>query len=148
MATLTRVFACACLALASWRARAQDVANVIMLSNGEWQPSMSQTAPHYGVVSRIVSEAFALEGVTVKYVFRPWIRAFIEAESGDINGSIIWAGGQPGSSRIRDFYFSDTVFEAKSVFFHLKSVPYTWRIWKKAATERRTAAATFPPAPI
>lgn len=104
-------------------ARADD----ITLTNGEWRPYLSETLPHYGVLSRIVSEAFALEGVKVHYVFRPWPRAFAEARSGVAQGSIVWSEGPPGSARNRDFVFSDVVYESESVFFHLKELPFQWR---------------------
>ena len=104
-------------------ARAQPT---ITLTSGEWLPYMSEQLAHYGPVSRIVSEAFALEGVKVRYLFRPWKRALVEAEQGDVNGSILWSVGTAGSSRERLFYFSDVVIESKQVFFHLKRVAFDW----------------------
>jgi polar amino acid transport system substrate-binding protein len=110
------------LALAAARVRAED----ITLTNGEWRPYQSEDLPHYGVLSRIVSEAFALEGVTVHYKFRPWPRALAEAERGAVHGSIVWSKGAPGSSRNRNFHFSDVVYEGKSVFFHRKDFAFHW----------------------
>jgi polar amino acid transport system substrate-binding protein len=103
-------------------ARADD----ITLTSGEWRPYLSEQLPHYGAVSRIVSEAFALEGVTVHYTFRPWARAFAEAQQGKVQGSVVWSEGAPGSSRNRDFYFSDLVFEDKAAFFFRKGFPFAW----------------------
>ncbi len=40
----------------------------IRLTNGEWIPFLSEDLKHYGVISRIVKEAFALEGMKVEYV--------------------------------------------------------------------------------
>lgn len=51
----------------------------IRITNGEWEPFLSQHSPHYGINSHIVSEAFRLEGIQVKWGFFPWKRAFIEA---------------------------------------------------------------------
>jgi polar amino acid transport system substrate-binding protein len=110
------------LLCASAVARADD----ITLSNGEWLPFQSEHLRHYGVLSRIVSEAFALEGVTVHYVFRPWPRALAEAKAGAVQGSIVWSEGPPGSTRRRDFHFSDLVFEGKSVFFYRKGMAFNW----------------------
>lgn len=115
-----------CLALVLALAQARLRAEEITLTNGEWLPYQSEHLPHYGVLSRIVTEAFALEGVTVRYVFRPWPRALAEAKSGAAQGSIVWSEGAPGSSRMRDFHFSDLVFESQSVFFHLKSMSFNW----------------------
>jgi polar amino acid transport system substrate-binding protein len=110
-----------------WCGMAAAHAEDITLTNGEWLPYQSEHLPHYGVLSRIVSEAFALEGVTVHYVFRPWPRALAEAKAGTAQGSIVWSEGPPGSTRHRDFHFSDLVFEGKSVFFHRKGMSFDWK---------------------
>ncbi|MGW8391859.1 substrate-binding periplasmic protein [Pseudoduganella sp. HUAS MS19] len=101
-------------------------AETITLSNGEWLPYLSATLPHYGAVSRIVSEAFALEGITVNYVFRPWPRAYAEAQRGLVDGSLVWSVGPPTTGRAREFLSSDTVLEAQSVFFHRKGYSFSW----------------------
>ena len=56
------------LMMAACEASADEV---ITLTSGAWLPYLSECAPHHGVVSRIVTEAFALEGVRVNYIFRP-----------------------------------------------------------------------------
>lgn len=110
------------LALAGQGARADE----ITLTNGEWVPLQSEHLPGYGVLSRIVTEAFALEGVTVRYVFRPWPRAMLEAANGSAAGSLVWSKGAAGSQRNRDFLFSDVVFEGKSVFFVRTGFDFRW----------------------
>ena len=114
------------IGLAMMLAAAFARADEITLTSGEWRPYLSEQLPHYGVLSRIVSEAFALEGVTVRYTFRPWARAIAEAQQGRVQGSVVWSIGAPGSSRNRDFYFSDLVYEDQSGFFHRKDFPFTW----------------------
>lgn len=99
----------------------------ITLSNGEWLPYLSQSLPHHGAVSRIVTEAFALEGITVKYVFRPWPRAYAEAQRGLVAGSVVWSVGEPDTERAREFFASDTVLESHSVFFHRKGFDFRWK---------------------
>ncbi len=101
-------------------------AETITLSNGEWLPYLSQSLPHYGTVSRIVTEAFALEGISVKYVFRPWPRAYAEAQRGLVAGSVVWSVGEAGTERAREFLSSDTVLESHSVFFHRKGFDFRW----------------------
>ncbi len=54
----------------------------IRIANGEWMPYHSKSLPHYGAGSRIVTEAFALEGVKVKWGFMPWKRGYIQAKKG------------------------------------------------------------------
>ena len=122
MRTMAKLLLVLTLALAAMPARAEQ----ITLTSGEWRPYLSEQLPHYGVLSRIVSEAFALEGVTVRYVFRPWPRALAEAQQGSAQGSVVWSVGAPGSSRNRDFHFSHLVYEDKSGFFYRKDFPFTW----------------------
>ncbi len=54
---------------------AAQTSKVIRLTNGEWQPYLSEDTPHHGFASHIVTEAFALVGVEVEYGFFPWSRA-------------------------------------------------------------------------
>ncbi len=47
------------------RAMARDS---IRITTGEWPPYISESLPGYGVVSRIVTEAFKLENIRVEFV--------------------------------------------------------------------------------
>ncbi|MDM8516805.1 transporter substrate-binding domain-containing protein [Desulfobacterales bacterium HSG16] len=95
----------------------------IRLTNGEWPPYMSETLQYGGTASRIVTEAFALEGVTVQYGWFPWKRGFIYAQKGKWDGSIGW---KKTEDRKKFFHFSKPLFEGKTVFFHLKSFDFDW----------------------
>lgn len=106
---------------ACFSAKAEET---IRLASGEWAPYLSEHLKHYGVVSRIVTEAFALEGVKVEYGFRPWKRAYKEALIGAYDGSVVWT---KNPKREQDFYYSDQVIEGESVLFHLKSYPFDWK---------------------
>ena len=95
----------------------------VQLTNGEWPPLLSKELKNYGVVSHIVTEAFALEGIKVEYKFYPWKRALNRAEKGLADGSVIWA---PTPKRVKAFYFSDPVIRNEKVFFYMKSHPFDW----------------------
>ena len=99
-------------------------ADKITLSAGEWPPYLVQAAPHHGVIARIVSEAFALEGVQVSYAFGSWTRAYADAEQGRVDGSIIWL---EQAERAEKFHYSDPVFEASTVLFYLKDSKFDWK---------------------
>lgn len=99
--------------------------NTIRISNGEWAPFMGESLPHHGFVSRIVTEAFKLEGATVQYKFYPWARAYQVARSGESDASIGW---YRNAEREVDFLFSDTVFVESQVLFFLKDKPLTWSV--------------------
>ncbi len=49
----------------------------IRITNGEWEPFMSEYSAHYGINSHVVSESFRLEGINVVWKFFPWKRAYI-----------------------------------------------------------------------
>ncbi len=95
----------------------------IRLTNGEWPPYLSKDLKHYGVASRIVTEAFALEGIKVEYGFFPWERALELAKQGDWDGSLVWFHTP---EREKHFYYSDPVIYSTHVFFHLKSYKFDW----------------------
>lgn len=112
------------LMMAACEASADEV---ITLTSGEWLPYLSERAPHHSVVSRIVTEAFALEGVRVNYIFRPWSRAYAEALGGGAHGTVVWSVAGNDTARKRDFHASAVVFEGRSVFFHRKDYPFRLR---------------------
>lgn len=98
--------------------------DLIRITNGEWPPYLSENLPCRGVASRIVTEAFALEGVTVEYGFFPWKRSLILAERGEWDGAAVWFRSP---EREEAFYVSDPVIQSSYVFFHLKNVVFDWR---------------------
>jgi len=97
----------------------------IRLTNGEWPPYLSEDLEHYGVISRIVTEAFALEGIQVEYGFFPWIRGYELAKNGEWDGSIVWLRTP---EREEYFYFSEPVTYCDYVFWHLKSFDFDWSV--------------------
>ena len=112
-------------------------AETLRITNGEWPPFTSERLPHGGPLSRIVSEAFALEGVTVQYAYFPWKRAYAYAKSGRWDGSVGW---EPNPAHLEDFAMSKPLIVVDKALFHLKSVPFDWQViddlgrWRVGAT--------------
>ncbi len=101
--------------------------DVIRLSNGEWKPYLSEDLKHYGVASHIVSEAFALENIDVKFVWfqESWKRAYHEAKIGKVDGTLVWS---KKAEREAEMYYSDVIIAGKTnVFFHLKETRFDWK---------------------
>lgn len=96
----------------------------VVLSNGEWAPYLSETLPHYGAASHIVTEAFAAAGVTTRYEFYPWKRAYKMALEGQVSGTPVWVYTK---ERARDFLYTDVVVTDYEYLFHLKSRPLDWQ---------------------
>lgn len=96
----------------------------IRLASGEgWPPFMSEELRHFGIIPRIVTEAFSLEGVKVQYVWVPWQRAYIKTSFGEYDGAPGW---KKNPEREKLFYFSDPIIGERLVFFHLKSFKFDW----------------------
>ena len=102
-------------------------AEVVTLIAGEWVPYLSESLPDNGPVARVVTEAFALEGITVKYLFRPWNRAYAEAAQDLAHGTLVWSMSGKPTDRTRRFHQSAVLFYGQSVFFHRKNFPFQWR---------------------
>ncbi len=108
----------------SWSAGALAQApDSIRLTNGEWPPYMSKELEYGGLATRIVTEAFVIKGIQVKFGWFPWKRAFDYAQGGEWDGSVGWIRTP---EREQHFYFSEPIFTGEMVFFHLKNYAFDW----------------------
>lgn len=97
----------------------------IRLTSGEWPPYTSEKLPGYGMLSQLVTEAFALGGISVDYTFfDSWKRSYILARQGSFDGSLTWARIP---QREKDFHFSDPIAAHENVLFHMKSLSFDWQ---------------------
>ncbi len=99
-------------------------AETIRLASGEWPPFCSQELKYFGMGSRIITEAFAYEGVEVDYTFLPWARGHDLAKSNKLNGIIFYSRNP---EREMNFFFSDPILTVDKVFFHLHSYSFDWQ---------------------
>ena len=97
---------------------------VVRITNGEWKPFLSETAPHNGFTSHIITEAFAAKGYRVEYSFFPWSLAYDQAKKGNFDGSAAWMDGK---DRRDNFYLTNPVSEAAYHFFYLKDDEFDWQ---------------------
>ncbi len=95
----------------------------IRLTNGEWPPYLSKDLKYHGSASRIITEAFAREGVEVEYGFFPWKRAYSLAKQGRWDGSVVWIRTP---DREKDFHYGPAVVEQVKAFYYLKAEPFDW----------------------
>ncbi|AKP72862.1 Bacterial extracellular solute-binding protein, family 3 [Piscirickettsia salmonis] len=95
----------------------------VTLTTGEWQPFVSQTLAENGIAAKIVTAAFAAVGIRVKYQWLPWKRAYNSALEGKTDGSFPWS---KVTQREKNFHYSRPLIISKTVFYHLKSKPFTW----------------------
>ncbi|MEK1939363.1 MAG: transporter substrate-binding domain-containing protein [Pseudomonas sp.] len=111
---------CICLLLGANSALAEEV----RLTNGEWPPYLGQALPHQGIASRIVAEAFALEGIKVHWDFYPWARSLMLAQRGQRAGTAVWLRSD---ERDKDFYVSDPVLDSSYYLFHRTDHRFNWQ---------------------
>ncbi len=121
---ISRIFPIFIFCIFSISLNSMAASPIVTIAVGEWPPYVSSDLKYYGLAPRIVSEAFALENVSVKYVFYPWKRAYILAKTGECDATLLWI---KTPEREKDFYFSDVVVKGTAVFFHLKSYPFKWK---------------------
>ncbi len=96
----------------------------IKITNGEWEPFLSQYSYGYGIDSHIITEALKLEGIKVKWAFYPWKRAYQLAKKGTKwDASCCW---WPSEETKEAFLLSDVVSKTSFVFYHLKSYNFDW----------------------
>jgi len=96
----------------------------IFITSGTWPPFTGPDLLSYGTAADIISRAFSQKDYKVSFLFRPWMRAFMEAKSGLTDGSILW---RRTKEREKDFFYSDPVISVSIVLFHLKSIPFHWK---------------------
>ncbi|MCP4106570.1 MAG: amino acid ABC transporter substrate-binding protein [Desulfobacteraceae bacterium] len=95
----------------------------IKLASGEWAPYQSEKLKYFGVASRIVTEAFKISGIQVKYGYFPWNRSLNLAKKGKWDGTFLWFDTP---ERRKYFYISEPVVDIQYVFFHLKKFSFNW----------------------
>lgn len=95
----------------------------IVLSSQEYPPYLGQKIAGNGLLSRVVTEAFRLEQVQVRYVFYPNNRTLQSARTGAVDGSLGWA---LTAERQRDLLFSEPVMSLHMVFFQRAGQPIRW----------------------
>ena len=98
--------------------------DIVTFTVGEWVPFTSGKDQNGRIAEKIVSESLALEGITVKYRYVPWKRAFVEALRVDADGTIPWYITE---ERLLKFHYSkEPIISTKTVFFHLKTLDLKW----------------------
>lgn len=95
----------------------------VVLSGQDYPPYVGQTLSGNGLLARVVSRAFQLENVRVRYLFFPNNRALQSARNGTVDGSIGW---EVTPERQRDLLYSDTVMTLRLVFFQRAEDRIVW----------------------
>ena len=97
----------------------------VKLANGEWPPFYGADLPGFGIDSKVVTESFALKGVSVEYGFFPWSRSYGLSKKGDWHGTLGWPRSE---DRLPYHHYSKEPINAGEwVFFHRKENNFDWQ---------------------
>ncbi|WP_215781834.1 ABC transporter substrate-binding protein [Paludibacterium sp. B53371] len=133
MRLLTRLIMWLSLLTLAMSCRAEQPEISIVLSNQEYPPYMGQSMAGDGLMSRVVSEAFRLQNVKVRYVFYPNNRTLQSARTGAVDGSLGWA---ITPERQKDLLYTDPVMSLRMVFFQRADHPVAWKHMRDLASRR------------
>ena len=97
---------------------------IIRITNGEWEPYLSEYSYEYGAISHIINEAFKLEGIDVIWGFYPWRRSYILAEHCTWDASAAW---WPTKEAKENFLISEPIIKTHFVFFHVAGSGFQWK---------------------
>ncbi len=97
--------------------------NKVRLALMEYPPLIGVKLEGSGIEPIIVTAAFKKVNVDVEYVFFPPARTYQAAEKGVYDGTLGWVWSE---EREKSFNYSDPVFQAPLLLFHLKEFSFDW----------------------
>lgn len=100
----------------------QDLTTLVIVT-GNYPPAINEIENDKGYISRLVSDAFALEGIKTEFLFVPWARGLRMIRLGN-EACIMYYAKTP--DRLKSFTFSEPLFSEEWLFFHLKNTPVEW----------------------
>ncbi|MBT2865826.1 transporter substrate-binding domain-containing protein [Chromobacterium violaceum] len=98
----------------------------LLIATGEYAPWTGEQLPDGGYVNRVVREAFAREGVQVRFAYMPWARALEALRNGNAQASSFW---YDDPVKAKEFLYSAPISEHRELLFHRKDV--TVPPWRK-----------------
>ncbi len=118
-----------CWLLLAWPLEAER----LVLASSNYHPHYAEDLPQQGVVTEIVRQAFALQGIDVEVVFMPFGRALYETQQGSFTGLIAaWYDEE----RVEHFLYSQPMYANQIVLFKRRSMPLSFRNYQQLAEKR------------
>ena len=101
--------------------------SAVLVVSGEYAPYVSEHLPNYGLVTEIITAAFAEMEQTPTYEFYPWLRAEQAVQAGDAWGVYPYFYTE---ERAEIYAYSETLIEAPMPFFYYKpnTDPVEWEL--------------------
>lgn len=95
----------------------------IVIVTGNYPPAINEAEKDKGYIARLVSDAFALEGINAEFLFVPWVRGLEIVARGKQVCVMYYT---KNTERLKSFIFSDAIFAEQWLFFHLKTTKFEW----------------------
>ncbi len=96
--------------------------NLLAISTGEWAPFSGEKLYENGFVLHVIREAFAREGLQVRFDFFPWERAYQSMldQGSPYAASAYW---YQSAERESVCFYSEPIIEEEMVLFYRKAAP-------------------------
>ncbi|SEA97787.1 substrate-binding periplasmic protein [Alkalimonas amylolytica] len=105
----------------------------IVLASSNYHPHYAADLPQQGVVTEIIRQAFALQGIQIDVEFMPFGRALHQAKMGHYAGLIAaWYD----EDRVEHFLYSQPMYANHIVLFKRKAMPLEFRNYQQLADAR------------
>ncbi|WP_409526149.1 substrate-binding periplasmic protein [Nitrincola sp. MINF-07-Sa-05] len=101
-----------------------QASQTVTFASGEWEPYQGEALDAGGPAAKVVSEAFASQGWTVKYQYLPWARGLEETKATGLDGTFLYSYN---AERNKDFIYSEPVIELETVVFYWNERPLSWK---------------------
>ena len=100
-----------------------QAADKVRLTLMEYAPLMGENMKGYGIEPAIVTAVFAKVNIETEYTLFPPARAYKSAKEGIYDGIVgfVWS-----EEREKSFYYSEPIFQAPLLLFHLKEFRFNW----------------------
>ena len=112
----------------------------IVIVTGQYPPLIDKNRLDKGYIARLVSDAFAQEGISTEFLFVPWGRALRMVDAGKEVAVMYYAKTK---KRSESFIFSDPIFSDNWVFFYLKKTKVNWQELEDLAGYKIAATISY-----
>ena len=117
---MCKIFICIFLFVASFLPAQKSLS----LDIGDWEPFTSSRDPDSRILELLVKEIFALSDLEVEYNYYPWLRSLKNVEKGYSDGSFPLI--KTPEKQKTTISSQEPILVEETVFFHLKSLQFTW----------------------
>lgn len=104
---------------------ASNLPKVIQVTIHDYPPLIGKKLPHHGILTRIVTEIFAKEGIQIQPIFVPNNRAITGVMDGMYEASLGWAHSEERDAKL--LYPENSLYNFRMIFFQQAEKIYPWK---------------------